>query len=291
VSDATMGVRAGEVDAAGRRGTVTPGIPHDRDETDGSHATVAGIGRPTLPRPARVRDVTVENYRTRTIRLDVGIDAEPGQFAMVWLPGLDEKPFSLLDDEPLSFTVAAVGPFSRAVHRLAPGDAAWFRAPYGRGFRRAGDDHLLVGGGYGVAPLLFLARRLRANGDRVRVVIGARTNDDLLHIEAFRALDVELRLATEDGSAGTRGVVTDVVRPLVASEPPSAVYACGPHGMLAAVEALATEAGVAAQLSWEAYMRCGIGVCGSCEHRGLLLCVDGPVIGSVATRAPGASVP
>jgi len=238
-----------------------------------------GAASPHLPAPAVVRETIPENYRTRTLVLDAAVDALPGQFAMLWLPGLDEKPFSLRGADPLAFTVAAVGPFSRALHRLAPGDRVWFRGPFGRGFRLAGRDHLMAGGGYGVAPLLFLAGRARARGDGVRVVIGARAAPDLLLAAAFEDLGVEVHLATEDGGAGARGRVTDVTGPLAAAARPDALYACGPHGMLAALKTQAAAMDLPVQLAWEAYMRCGIGICGSCEHAGMLLCADGPVLG------------
>jgi len=230
-----------------------------------------------LPRPLRVVSSVAENYRTRTIVLDAAIDAAPGQFAMLWLPGLDEKPFSLRAADPLAFTIAAVGPFSRAVHRLAAGDRIWFRGPFGRGFALEGRDHLLVGGGYGVAPLEFLAKRALGRGDRVRAVIGARVSADLLLVEAFRAIGADVQLATEDGSVGTHGRVTEVLRLLLADGRPDSLYACGPHGMLDALAAQADAALLPAQLAWEAYMRCGIGICGSCEHSGQLVCADGPV--------------
>lgn len=252
-----------------------------------------------LPRACRILSVQDENYRTRTIRLDLELDAAPGQFCMLWLPGLDEKPFSLRSAAPASFTIAAVGPFSRAVHRLEPGDRIWLRGPFGRPFHLEGRDHLLVGGGYGVAPMLYLAEQALARGDRVRAVVGARVSRDLLGLADFAALGAELLYTTEDGSpadagsanpagalvelpsgAGIPGRVTDAIRPMLAGDKPDTLYACGPHGMLDALAALAEPAGLPAQLSWEAYMRCGIGICGSCEHEGLLLCADGPVLGS-----------
>lgn len=226
----------------------------------------------------QVQDVIVENERTSTFRLDAALPAEPGQFAMVWLPGLDEKPFSIQRDDPLSFTIAAVGPFSEAMHRIPPGGRIWCRGPFGNGFVPDGSDHLLVGGGYGVAPLLFLARRIAAAGGRSRVVIGAATRDELLLVEAFEAIGSEVHLTTEDGSAGVQGLVTDAVSPMLVGDPPETMYACGPHGMLYALRALAGERKLPAQLSWEAYMRCGVGICGSCEHEGMLLCSDGPVL-------------
>jgi dihydroorotate dehydrogenase electron transfer subunit len=242
-----------------------------------------------LPRPLVLAEVRPENHRTRTFTFDAAVAAAPGQFGMLWLPGLDEKPFSLRSADPLSVTVAAVGPFSRALHRLTAGDRVWFRGPFGRGFRLAGPDHLLVGGGYGVAPMLFLARTALAQGDRVRVAIGARVADEILLADDFRALGLEPILTTEDGSLGQSGRVTAAVVPLLAADPPSTLYACGPHGMLAALETLGLEHGLPAQLSWEAYMRCAVGICGSCEHDGQLLCADGPVLSALPARTQAAA--
>lgn len=239
-----------------------------------------------LPRPARLVRIRTENHRTKTFVLDAGVSARPGQFAMLWLPGLDEKPFSLLDSDPLSFTIAAVGPFTRALHTLAPGDRLWFRGPFGAGFTPRGGDHLLVGGGYGAAPLLLLAREMLAGGGRVRVVLGARTADELLLVQAVRDAGAEVHVTTDDGSVGTRGRVTDVVGPMLVADRPDTLYACGPHPMLHALEALSLEHALDTQLSWEAYMRCAIGICGSCEHDGLLLCADGPVLDTLAHDLP-----
>jgi len=231
-----------------------------------------------LPRMSRVRKAYQENYRTKTIELDVSVAGEPGQFVMLWLPGLDEKPFSVRDIDPLAFTIASVGPFSRAAHELEAGDRIWFRGPYGRPFRLEGQDHVLVGGGYGVAPMLFLGRRALERGDRVRAVVGARDAKDLLLIDALRNAGIETFETTDDGSVGTKGRVTAVIEPMMENDRPDALYACGPHGMLDALASVCAAAKVPAQLSWEAYMRCGVGICGSCEHESLLLCADGPVL-------------
>ena len=242
-----------------------------------------------LPHPARLREVRTENHRTKTFVLDTSIEAQPGQFGMLWLPGLDEKPFSLLDTDPLSFTIAAVGPFTRALHTLSPGDNIWFRGPFGNGFTMEGRDHVLVGGGYGAAPLLLLARSMLAQDHRVRVVLGARTKDELLLVDATRAAGAEVFVTTDDGSDGTTGRVTAVIQPMFENDAPDTLYACGPHPMLHALETLCDQHAVSAQLSWEAYMRCGIGICGSCEHKGKLLCADGPVLAS-HSRLPAQTV-
>ena len=231
----------------------------------------------SLPRAARIVEKTRENPRTVSLVLDRSLDARPGQFAMLWLPGMDEKPFSIAAASPLMFTVSRVGPFSEALQALAPGDLLWVRGPFGTGWSVDAASALLVGGGYGAAPLAFLAAALRGAGAHVEAALGARTADDLLFAGRFAALGMPVHCATEDGSAGARGKITDIVLPLVQSGRFGRLCACGPEGMLENLDALCARAGLPAELSWEAYMRCGIGMCGSCEHGGRLVCMDGPV--------------
>ena len=231
------------------------------------------------PRPFRIRERISENAKTISLVLDGSMACAPGQFGMLWLPGADEKPFSISGGDPLMFTVSRVGPFSDALHGLRPGDTLWVRGPFGTGFSLERESTLLVGGGYGAAPLAFLAERLLAAspGCRVEAALGARTAEDLLFTRRFSSLGVPVHAATEDGTEGTRGLVTDIVTPLLSAEGFSHVRACGPESMLEALTAACRGAGVAAEMSHEAYMRCGIGLCGACEHGGRLVCMDGPV--------------
>jgi dihydroorotate dehydrogenase electron transfer subunit len=231
----------------------------------------------SLHRAVRVAEKVQENPKTVSFVFDAAMAAEPGQFAMLWLPGVDEKPFSIAGIDPLMFTISRVGPFSEALHALAPGDTLWVRGPFGRGFAPATGRALLVGGGYGAAPLHFLARALLAAGAAAETALGARTAAELLFVDRFEALPVPVHIATEDGSRGTRGLVTEVVASLLASGRFDRLCACGPEGMLDSLAALCLGAGVPAELSYEAYMRCGIGICGACEHATRLVCMDGPV--------------
>ena len=223
--------------------------------------------------------VRQENATTRTYTLDRPLAATAGQFVMVWLPGIDEKPFSIVGSSPLTLTIVAVGPFTEALGRLAVGDHLWVRGPLGQGYRIAGERLLLVGGGYGVAPLLFLAREAIAQDRAVEVCVGARNADALLLVDDLRIAGAAVYVATEDGSRGQQGLVTAVVEQRIAAHRPDGLYACGPAPMLGALETLCQAHSLPHQLSWEALMRCGQGVCGSCEcHRpGWLACVDGPV--------------
>jgi dihydroorotate dehydrogenase electron transfer subunit len=216
--------------------------------------------------------------------LDLYLEAEPGQFVMVWLPGLNEKPFSLVQAEPVTLTIARVGPFSAAVHALNAGDRLWLRGPLGRPFTLppppspdSKERILLIGGGYGVAPIHFLAQRAIAAGWGVSVIIGARTAADVIFASRFESMGAEVSITTEDGSRGLRGLATDSAEHLLDQAGYRSIYACGPEAMLDAVEQLARSRGVLTQLSYERYMRCAFGVCGSCAREGWLVCRDGPV--------------
>jgi len=246
----------------------------------------------TLPQTVRIRDIRDETHTIRTFVLDAEVpEAEPGQFVMLWLPGVDEKPISIARPAPLTLTVARVGPFSTALHKRKVGDLVGWRGPYGRGFSlpsplpsslREDRPALLVAGGYGAAPLYFLATRAVEHGIPTTVALGARTALDLLYAEQFRALGVDLILATDDGSLGHRGYVTDLLtHPLTqpTNQPTNqpAIYACGPEPMLVLVHQLCRERSIPGQLSVERYMKCGFGICGQCALDGLLACQDGPV--------------
>ena len=233
----------------------------------------------SLHRPLRVLEKVPENAKTLSLVLDGSLECMPGQFAMLWLPGSDEKPFSIAGSDPLMFTISRVGPFSEALHGLRAGDVLWVRGPFGTGFTLERGSSLLVGGGYGAAPLAFLASALAGADPRTKVeaALGARTASDLIFLKRFQSLCVPVHAVTEDGSEGTAGLVTDTARALLASGKFSRVRACGPEGMLQALAGVCTRAGVAAELSHEAYMRCGVGLCGACEHEGRLVCMEGPV--------------
>ena len=251
--------------------------------------SAAPSGALHLPTPFSILSVESDNKRTKTFTLNASLNALPGQFVMVWLPRFDEKPFSLVAADPVKLMVTGVGPFSNLVHRLQPGDRLWIRGPYGKAFRlpRPGLRAAFVGGGYGVAPLLWLARAWLPQLNALTVIVGARMSEDLLYIDRFDALPkavkesaarMKIFTCTEDGSAGVAGLVTDQLEAHLSEGELDLICACGPHGMLAAIDRLGEKFAVPRQLSWEAYMRCAVGICGSCELNGRVLCLDGPVL-------------
>ena len=183
-------------------------------------------------------------------------DMAPGQFVHVRVPGLEDtalrRPFSVFDAEDGKVYVLykSVGRGTRALTHAKVGDAVSVMGPLGHGFPLKCDgEALLVGGGYGVAPLHFLAKRLlaAANPPAIKVFIGGRTKDDLLALENFAALGVETSVATNDGSAGAKGLVTDplddeLIRLRTAGRR-FELFACGPDPMLKAVAMRATGTG------------------------------------------------
>jgi len=223
----------------------------------------------------------------------------PGQFAML-SPGA--LPAARRDDpllpRPMAVyrqggSVAApeievlykvVGRGTGLLAEARPGQSVGVVGPLGRGFALPEPSRpaLLVGGGTGIASLYELAARAAGRGP-VRVLLGARREAELMGRRDFEALGVELRLATEDGSAGHRGLVTELLAAALESEPSGLVYACGPTRMMRAAARLAADAGAPAWVSLENPMACGFGVCLGCAAPRAgggfaLVCRDGPVL-------------
>jgi len=235
----------------------------------------------SLPQTVPVREIRKETHSIRSLVLDAEVpDATPGQFIMLWLPGVDEKPMSIAAPAPLTVTVARVGEFTGALHQLKIGARLGWRGPYGNGFTlRTDRPALIISGGCGVGPMHFLASRAVACGIATTVALGARMDTALPYVQRFQDLGVRLVIATDDGSLGHTGYVTDIARNLLVNweDPKPAVYACGPEGMLVATHRMCRDLGVHGQLSLERYMKCGFGICGQCALDGLLVCKDGPV--------------
>ena len=212
---------------------------------------------------------------------DASAVTAPGQFVNLELPGkFLRRPISVCDwtETGLTLLVKEVGAGTRELVRLPAGTRLDVLTGLGNGFGigAAPEGAVLVGGGIGSAPLYGLAKRMLAAGRSVQVVLGFRSKEDAFYLEEFAALGAEVLAASEDGSLGTRGFVTDVLNELPYCR---FVCACGPTAMLKAVHALPQITG--GQFSFEARMACGFGACVGCtiETRNGLrrVCKDGPV--------------
>lgn len=243
--------------------------------------------RVDIPFTLPIARVTDENVNVKTFWFKYNLGAEPGQFIMLWIPGNDQKPFSISydDGEIFGVSVFAVGPMSSKLFELKAGDKVGITGPYGKGFSIQKNKHYItVGGGYGAGPLGLLAERLKDSNSNVDYCVGARTADLLLFEERVAQLPyVSVHVSTDDGSKGTKGYVTTIVRELLEkSEDKSNIIiaTCGPELMEKAVLNLANEFDVECEVSIERYMKCGFGVCGQCcmDPLGIPLCTKGPVV-------------
>jgi dihydroorotate dehydrogenase electron transfer subunit len=241
------------------------------------------------PRIVDVRDNKQETHIVRTLTfndLDLAPAGKPGQFLMVWVPGIDEIPMSLtVMGRTKAIAVHNKGEATAAMHGLKEGDKVGIRGPYGKGFQVDKDKRVLaVVGGTGIAPVAPVLEMSKA---RFTVVIGAQTAKDLLYVDRVRATGNEVHITTDDGTEGRKGFATDEAFDLLGAERFDLVISCGPEVMMMKLAQACLEKGVPCQCSTERHMKCGIGICDSCSLDGLQVCRDGPVFeGEVLLKAP-----
>ncbi len=221
---------------------------------------------------AQVSEVINETNSIKTIKFNWPVESKPGQFIMVWIPEIDEIPMSLSYSDGI--TVDNVGEATKAIHSLEKNSQIGIKGPYGNGFDLSGNDFLLIGGGTGIAALSRAAEKLSQSGKKVRIAIGARTASDLLFLERMKAFG-EVHVATDDGSTGHHGFITQVAEKLISEKKPDMILACGPEPMMVGAVKLAND--IPIQCSLERYMKCGFGICGSCQCGKYTVCKDGPV--------------
>ncbi len=223
-----------------------------------------------------IKEIEPLSPRVKKIVLEGEVRAEPGQYVMIWVPKIGEIPVSIareLNGETW-LLVARVGRVSSAIHSMREGDKLWVRGPYGRGFTLRKGRVTLVGGGYGIAPLLFLADRLGGLAE-VRLYAGFKSKEEILLEEIFREVADDVIIATDDGSYGLKGFITEHID----YEWPQYIYTAGPEQMMVKVVREALRRDIDVEASLERLVRCAIGICGSCslDPLGLLVCRDGPV--------------
>jgi dihydroorotate dehydrogenase electron transfer subunit len=214
--------------------------------------------------------------------------AKPGQFLMLWIPGIDEIPLSIQDttNDLISVTVKVVGDATRHLHTLEAGATIGIRGPFGNNFTESRGRVLLIGGGTGTAPLLFLAKQLAAKTQKFAFVEGAKTKDELLFVHELGGVCREKNLitTTEDGTAGLQCLVTEPLSELLDKEKFDMIYTCGPEVMVKKIFEMTEQRKLPLEASLERLMRCGIGLCGSCVIGKYRVCHDGPVFTAAQLR-------
>jgi len=240
---------------------------------------------PNHPTICKIEKVIDETPTVRTLIFSdvVMSNVLPGQFAMVWVPGVNELPMSVMishEQGKAAFTIRKLGEASTGLYNIGVGEYIGIRGPYGNSFDIKEGKLLLVGGGTGLVPLLRLLTFVKPSDD-VTVLIGAKTKpevffedmaNDILEKNPHRVLVV-----TEDGSYGEKGLVTDLVEKIITETKFEAVYTCGPELMMYKTVQLTHEKGIFVQASLERMMKCGIGICGSCCIGEDLVCHDGTI--------------
>ena len=283
--------------------------------------TNASLDLPGLVPTALQQFATVVEHEamarnTRRIRLNcpsIARQIVPGQFVMVRIPDRPDpllgRPFALYDvytdaagdPKGIEFGYVVVGKMTSVLESIAVGDRVELWGPLGNGFPLPPAGHLVIAaGGIGQTPFLAVVRealkrrtyglpgrRVAQSPSRITLCYGVRSVEYIAGLDAFLNEGIEVKVATDNGSAGHHGFVTDLLKPLLMSDdPPSVVYCCGPEPMMHAVTKLVREAGVPGYLSLETPMACGFGACFSCVTRirqddgtwdYRRVCVEGPV--------------
>lgn len=256
------------------------------------------------------RPVAQDLYLARLLAPRIAAAAAPGQFVALRvsarLSPFLRVPLSVCGADPAAGTIDLLyevrGPKTQVLSQVRPGDELTCLGPLGRGFSPPGPGRraLLVGGGIGLPPLLFMGEMLRRQGCQdVVLLAGARTALKHLPEAMLQAAAPILRLSTDDGSLGQRGLVTELLQEELATGGERVVYTCGPHRMMAAVARLCGARQVECQASLEEYMACGFGVCVGCVVEVLpqegaspyaryrRICLDGPVFDASRVRWEG----
>ena len=240
---------------------------------------------PNHPQICTIERVIDETPTVRTLYFHDPVLANvlPGQFAMVWIPGVNELPMSVMisdSNEKSGFTVRKRGESSTALYNLQVGQQIGVRGPYGNSFDIKDGKILLIGGGTGLVPLMRLIKFSKPT-NKITLLMGSQTKEEVFFEDIAKNSwlhnDLNCIPVTEDGSYGEKGYVTDVLEKLLEENTYDGIYTCGPELMMYKVVKLANEKGIFVQASLERMMKCGVGICGSCCVNEDLVCRDGTV--------------
>jgi dihydroorotate dehydrogenase electron transfer subunit len=225
-----------------------------------------------LPISVGIKKIEMESPTVSTIFLDREFPSIPGQFVMVWVPGVDEIPMALSFSDAI--TVQRVGEATSHLLSLKVGDKIGIRGPFGNGFRIDGKT-LIIAGGVGIAPLI----RIGLYGSDVDVLLGSKTKKELIFYSVLKN-SCNLMVSTDDGSEGFHGLIPGLMEQL-SLEKYNSILVCGPELMMVSVLSVIKNRNLESisQFSLHRYMKCGVGLCGSCclDPDGLCVCRDGPV--------------
>lgn len=229
-----------------------------------------------IPQMLEISDVVQEGKGQKSFFFKHSINCKPGQFVMVWLPGVDEKPMavSYWKKNEFAFTSQAIGKSTNTIDMLKKGDKVGIRGPYGNSFT-VKSNACVVSGGVGMASVSTLIDAL----NNPLIINGARSKEHLIYLKRFKNKNVIV--TTDDGSFGRKGFTTDVLEEVLnENKKIKIVYTCGREIMMQKVVHICNKHKVECEASLERMMKCGFGVCGACMISDRILCIDGPIFNS-----------
>lgn len=252
----------------------------------------------------KIEKIVDECDNVKTFYFAHKLDAKPGQFVILWIPRLDEKPMSISyqDEKMFGVTVLKVGEFTEKLHEMKQGELIGVRGAYGNWFElngKIGKKIAIVGGGCGCAPTAFLADEAKKQGFEVNMILAGKSKNNIMFEKRMKELGVDLHIATDDGSLGKKGFATDVLKELMENEKIDTIYTCGPEIMMKKIFEIVENKNsnsenangenkdnvkiddkqVYMECSLERHMKCGFGICGQCclDPTGERVCKEGPV--------------
>jgi len=230
------------------------------------------------PKVTKIIETKKENSDVKTFLFEYPEKTVPGQFFMIWIPGVDEIPMSAsyIDKNVKGITLKKVGDATKTLFNLKEGGKIGVRGPYGNGFKINGKRILFVGGGTGIATIAPAVKEATSKNISSTVILGAKSKSELFFENRLKEYDAKMHISTDDGSKGHKGFATDLAKKILAENKFDSVLTCGPELMMKKLFEICKD--IPFQASLERYMKCGFGICGQCcVGKGLRVCEEGPV--------------
>ena len=230
------------------------------------------------PKVTKIIEIKKENSVVKTLLFGYPEKTIPGQFFMIWIPGIDEIPMSAsyFDNGVKGITFKKVGEATRALFELKDGDKIGVRGPYGNGFKINEKRILFVGGGTGIATIAPAVKEAANKSIYSTVVIGVKNKNELFFEDRLKKYGAEVHVSTDDGSKGYKGLASDLAVEILSDTKFDSVITCGPEIMMKKLFEICDS--IPFQASLERYMKCGIGICGQCcVGKGMRVCEEGPI--------------
>lgn len=230
------------------------------------------------PKIIQISDTKLENPIVKTLFFEYDKQIQPGQFFMIWIPGIDEIPMSVsyFKNKTKAITFKKVGDATSALFNYKKKDKIGIRGPYGNGFSIEGKYPLFIGGGSGIATIASAVKKFIDRNINTTVILCAKNKNELFFEDRIKNLGAKVFITTDDGSKGYKGLATDLAKEMISKKVYDSIITCGPEIMMKKLYNLTHD--IAFQASLERYMKCGFGICGQCcIGEGLRVCVEGPV--------------